>query len=188
MSVSLPLSLEVDDVDGALGYQQLRLEPDIRNSGMGPYAKIIDWLNQGWSIAEYRHHYASNFGLGGAESDDSLILFEISFGTSAWASFWRLLLTLVSLQQTYRNELPVLPSLTFLDQVNVASYVVTLVAFVLMIRIGRRYAEVEEMEEGPVRDTLQGRLEGLDNSWPLVVVAFSATAIAICWMLIPAGA
>jgi hypothetical protein len=68
MSVSLPLSLEVDDVDGALWYQQLRLEPDIRNSGMGLYAKIIDWLNLGWSITEYRHHYASNSGLGGLKA------------------------------------------------------------------------------------------------------------------------
>ncbi len=62
------------------------LEADIRNSGMGLYARIIGWLSQGWSIAEYRHHYASNFGLGGAESDYSLILFEISFGTSSWAA------------------------------------------------------------------------------------------------------
>jgi len=219
MSVSLPLALEVDDVDGGLTYRKLRLEPDIRNSGMGLYAHIIGWLNQGWSIAEYRHHYASNFGLGGAESDYSLILFEISFGTSAWASFWRLLLplmvlmamvllvfkvrpdeqdarasipvtvllTLVFLQQTYREDLPVLPFLTFLDQVYVVAYVVTLVAFVLVIWIGRRYADMEALEEGSARDTLQRRLEDLDNSWPLVVVAFSGTAIAISWMLIPAG-
>jgi len=219
MSVSLPLSLEFDDVDGELGYLQLRLEPDIRNSGMGLYARIIGWLNQGWSIAEYRHHYASNFGLGGEESDYSLILFESSFGTSSWASFWRLLLplsvlmamvllvfkvrpdeqdarasipvtvllTLVFLQQTYRDELPVLPFLTFLDQVYVVAYVVTLLAFVLVIWIGRRYAFMETLEEGPERTKLQHRLEDLDNSWPLVVVAFSGTAIAFCWMLIPPG-
>ncbi len=219
MSVSLPVAIEVDDVDGALGYQQLRLEPDIRNSGMGLYARIIGWLNQGWSIAEYRHHYASNFGLGGPENDYSLILFEISFGTSSWASFWRLLLplavlmamvllvfkvrpdeqdarasipvtvllTLVFLQQTYRDNLPDLPFLTFLDQVYVVAYVVTLVAFVLVIWIGRRYADMEAMAEGPDRTSLQQRLEDLDSSWPLVVVAFSGTAIAISWMLIPAG-
>jgi len=219
MSVSLPVAIEVDDVDGGLTYRQLRLEPDIRNSGMGLYARIIGWLNQGWSIAEYRHHYASNFGLGGPESDYSLILFEISFGTSAWASFWRLLLplavlmamvllvfkvrpdeqdarasipvtvllTLVFLQQTYRDELPILPFLTFLDQVYVVAYVVTLVAFILVIWIGRRYADMEAMEEGPARSSLHQRLEDLDNSWPLVVVAFSGTAIAFSWMLIPAG-
>jgi hypothetical protein len=97
------------------------------------------------------------------------------------------LLTLVFLQQTYRDQLPDLPFLTFLDQVYVVAYVVTLVAFVLVIWIGRRYADMEALEEGPVRDTLQRRLEDLDNSWPLVVVAFSGTAIAISWMLIPAG-
>jgi hypothetical protein len=219
MSVSLPLAIEANDVDGGLNYNQLRLEPDIRNSGMGLFAQIIGWLNQGWSIAEYRHHYASNFGLGGMESDYSLVLFEISFGTSAWASFWRLLLpltvlmsmmllvfkvrpdeqdarasipvtvllTLVFLQQTYRDDLPDLPFLTFLDQVYVVAYVVTLVAFILVIWIGRRYADMEALEDGAARQSLQKRLEDLDNSWPLVVVLFSGTAIAICWMLIPPG-
>ena len=219
MSVSLPLALEVNDVDGGLSYSQLRLEPDIRNSGMGLFAHIIGWINQGWSIAEYRHHYASNFGWGGQEHDYSLVLFETSFGTSSWASFWRLLLplivlmamvllvfkvrpdeqdarasipvtvllTLVFLQQTYRDELPALPFLTFIDQVYVVAYVVTLVAFVLVIWIGRRYAVMEMLAEGPERESLRQRLEDLDSSWPLVVVAFSAVAITACWMLIPPG-
>jgi hypothetical protein len=219
MSVSLPLALEVDDVDGGLTYRQLRLEPDIRNSGMGLYAHIIGWLNQGWSIAEYRHHYASNFGLGGAETDYSLLLYEISFGTSSWAAFWRLLLplavlmamvllvfkvrpdeqdarasipvtvllTLVFLQQTYREDLPDLPFLTFLDQVYVVAYVVTLVAFVLVIWIGRRYADLEALVDGAARESLQQRLDHLDNSWPLVVVAFGGAAITLAWMLLPAG-
>jgi len=219
MSVSLPLAFEVDDVDGGLTYQELRLEPDIRNSGMGLFAHIIGWLNQGWSIAEYRHHYASTFGRGGSELDYSLVLFETSFGTSSWASFWRLLLplavlmammllvfkvrpdeqdarasipvtvllTLVFLQQAYRDELPALPFLTFLDQVYVVAYVVTLVAFVLVIWIGRRYASMESLEEGTAQDNLRRRLENLDSSWPLVMVAFSGAAISICWMLIPPG-
>lgn len=220
MSVSLPLALEVDDVDGGLGYRQLRLEPDVRNSGMGLFAQIIGWLNRGWSIAEYRHHYASNFGLGGNESEYSLLLFEISFGTSSWAAFWRLLLplavlmtmvllvfkvrpdeqdarasipvtvllTLVFLQQTYRDNLPDLPFLTFLDQVYVVAYVITLVAFVLVIWIGRRYADMEAMDDGTARDALQERLDHLDSSWPLVVVAFGGLAVTLAWMLIPAGA
>jgi hypothetical protein len=206
-------------VDGSLGYKNLRLEPDIRNSGMGLFARIIGWLNQGWSIAEYRHHYATNFGLGGDESDYSLVLFEISFGTSSWSAFWRLLLplsvlmamvllvfkvrsdeqdarasipvtvllTLVFLQQAYRENLPQLPFLTYLDQVYVVAYVVTLVAFVLVIWIGRRYADMEAMEDGPAKESIQARLEHLDNSWPLMVVAFGGTAIAVAWMLIPPG-
>ena len=219
MSVSLPLAIEINDVDGGLSYSQLRLEPDIRNSGMGLFAHIIGWINQGWSVAEYRHHYASNFGLGGQEQDYSLVLFETSFGTSSWASFWRLLLpllvlmamvllvfkvrpdeqdarasipvtvllTLVFLQQSYRDELPALPFLTFIDQVYVVAYIVTLFAFVLVIWIGRRYAAMEILEEGPAREGLRQHLEDLDNSWPLVVVAFSAVAITVCWMLIPPG-
>ena len=219
MNVSLPLVIEADDVDGSLGYKSLRLEPDIRNSGMGLFARIIGWLNQGWSIAEYRHHYATNFGLGGAESDYSLVLFEIYFGTSSWSAFWRLLLplsvlmamvllvfkvrsdeqdarasipvtvllTLVFLQQAYREDLPQLPFLTYLDQVYVVAYVVTLLAFVLVIWIGRRYADMEAMEDGPAKESIQARLEHLDNSWPLMVVMFGGTAIAVAWMLIPPG-
>jgi TRAP-type C4-dicarboxylate transport system permease small subunit len=71
--------------------------------------------------------------------------------------------------------------------VYVVAYVVTLVAFVLVIWIGRRYASMESMEESPARDNLRRRLEDLDSSWPLVVVAFSGVAISICWMLIPPG-
>jgi len=61
------------------------------------------------------------------------------------------------------------------------------VAFVLVIWIGRRYADMEALELGPERTNLQNRLEDLDNSWPLVVVAFSGAAITFAWMLIPAG-
>ena len=69
----------------------------------------------------------------------------------------------------------------------VVAYVVTLVAFVLVIWIGRRYADMEAMEEGPPREALQQRLDHLDNSWPLLVVAFGGTAIVTAWMLIPPG-
>ena len=69
----------------------------------------------------------------------------------------------------------------------VVAYVVTLVAFVLVIWIGRRYAVMEMLAEGPERESLRQRLEDLDSSWPLVVVAFSAIAITACWMLIPPG-
>jgi hypothetical protein len=218
-TVSLPLVVEADDVDGELDYASLRFEPDLQNSGMGLYAAIIGWLNRGWSMAEYRHHYATNFGLGGAENDYSQVVFDMAFGTSAWAAFWRLLLplavlmamvllvfkvrpdeqdarasipvtvllTLVFLQQTYRSELPQLPFLTFLDQVYVVAYVVTLVAFVLVIWIGRRYGDMEAMAEGPERDQLERHLYRLDELWPLAVVVFSSLSILVCWLTIPAG-
>jgi hypothetical protein len=220
VNVSLPLVLEVDDEDGDFRYRSLRLMADIRNSGMGLYARIIGWLNGGWSIAEYRHHYATNFGLGGAEDDYSQIVFDISFGTSAWAAFWRLLLplavlmtmvllvfkvrpdeqdarasipvtvllTLVFLQQGYRAELPNLPFLTFLDQVYVIAYVVTLLAFVLVIWIGRRYADMEAIEDPVARAILQRRLHRLDDGWPLVVVCLGVVGVTACWLTLPPGA
>ena len=188
LTISLPIAIEVDDVDGLFGYKNFRLEPDIQNSGMGLYAGtgIIGWLSRGWSVAEYRHNYATNFGLGGVEGDYSLVVYDITFGTSAWSAFWRLmlplvvvmvmvllvfkvrpdeqdaragipvtvLLTLVFLQQVYRDELPDLPFLTFLDQVYVIAYLVTLVAFILLIWIGRRYADLDDMPPGDLKTKL----------------------------------
>lgn len=222
LTISLPIAIEVDDVDGLFGYKNFRLEPDIQNSGMGLYAGtgIIGWLSRGWSVAEYRHNYATNFGLGGAEGDYSLVVYDITFGTSAWSAFWRLmlplvvvmvmvllvfkvrpdeqdaragipvtvLLTLVFLQQVYRDELPDLPFLTFLDQVYVIAYLVTLIAFVLLIWIGRRYADLEGMPPGDLKDKLYHRLELLDEVWPLLMVVFCTFAVSFAWMSIPRGA
>jgi len=98
------------------------------------------------------------------------------------------LLTLVFLQQTYRSDIPVLPFLTFLDQVYVVAYVVTLLAFVLVLWIGRRYAEMEALEDLEAQASLRRRLEHLDNSWPVVVVIISSLAIAAAWFTIPPGA
>ena len=219
VTVSLPLVLEMEDVNGSLDYPHFRFEPDIQNSGMGLFAGIIGWLNRGWSIAEYRHNYATNFGLGGSADDYSLVIFDITFGTSSWSAFWRLmlpllvvmamvllvfkvradeqdaragipvtvLLTLVFLQQTYREELPDLPYLTFLDQVYVIAYVVTLLAFILVIFIGRRYLELEEMPEGDAKNRKQHRLEQLDEIWPLTVVVFSSISVFGCWITLPPG-
>jgi hypothetical protein len=183
---------------------------------MGLYARIIGWLNTGWSIAEYRRHYATNFGLGGEESAYSQILFEISYGTSSRSSFWRLLLplfvlmamvllvfkarsaehddrasitvtvllALVFLQQAYRDKLPDLPLLTFLDQVYVVACVVTLAAFMLVLWIGRRYAVMESIEDPAEKQALLLHLNRLDDTWPLVVLMPGGAAITFCWMTI----
>jgi len=223
MSIRLPIAIEPDDVDGKLDFARLRFIPDSKASGMGLYASIIGWLNHGWSITEYRHHYATDFGLNdnvnNGQSDYSQLIFAMDFGTSAWASFWRLLLplsvvmsmvllvfkvrpdeqdarasipvtvllTLVFLQQTYRAELPQLPFLTFLDMVYVVAYVVTLVAFVLVLWIGRRYGDMEALAEGAEREQMERRLTRLDELWPLVVVLFSSLTIVVCWLTIPSG-
>ena len=97
------------------------------------------------------------------------------------------LLTLVFLQQVYRDELPDLPFLTFLDQVYVIAYLVTLVAFVLLIWIGRRYADLEVMPPGDLKTKLSHRLEFLDEIWPLLMVVFCTFAVSAAWITIPKG-
>jgi hypothetical protein len=216
-SVSLPMVLEADDVDGTLDYANLRFIPDVESSGIGLDAGIIGWRNQDWSIAEYRYRYATDFGFGGGDADYSRVVFDVTVGTSAWAAFWRLLLplavvmamvllvfkvrpdeqdarasipvtvllTLVFLQQTYRAELPQLPYLTFLDQVYVIAFVVTLLAFVLVLWNGRRYGQLEEMPAGIERDRLESRLYRLDELWPLLVVLFTSVAVLVCWLSLP---
>ncbi len=222
MRISLPLALEVNDVEGALDYGNLRLVPELKDSGMGIYANITGLLIQGWSIAEYRHHYATNFGLGGAEDDYSQVVFDVAYGASAWSSFWRLLLplavvmamvllvsklrndlqdvrstlpvtillTLVFLQQSYRSTLPDLPYLSFLDQVYVVAYMLTLIAFVLVIWIGRRYSELESaasLMDEQLASAQRQRLSRIDDVWPVLVVLLGSASIAICWLMIPAG-
>jgi hypothetical protein len=217
LEVNLPLVFEANDPEGGLDYGNLRLLPELKDSGMGLYAGIIGFLTQGWSMAEYRHHYATNFGLGGAEADYSQVIFDLGYGASAWSSFWRLLLplavvmamvllvsklrndlqdvrstipvtillTLVFLQQSYRSSLPDLPYLAFLDRVYVVAYLLTLVAFVLVIWIGKRSAEVEQLPDELSRQTQINRLERVDDIWPLVVVVVGIISVGLCWFTIP---
>jgi Na+/H+ antiporter NhaC len=81
--------------------------------------------------------------------------------------------------------LPDLPYLTFLDQIYVVSYVVTLAAFVLVLWIGRRYGSMEQMADGAAKESLQSHLNRLDELWPFLVVVLAGTAIVACWLSIP---
>ena len=93
VTVSLPLVLEMEDVEWSPSTIPISASnPTFRTVEWGCSPEIIGWLNRGWSIAEYRHNYATNFGLGGSADDYSLVIFDISFGTSSWSAFWRLML------------------------------------------------------------------------------------------------
>ena len=97
------------------------------------------------------------------------------------------LLTLVFLQQTYRDNLPDLPFLTYLDQVYVVAYVVTLVAFILVIWIGRRYADMEAIEDRSARETPPQRLGSLANTRPFLRCVSGGVALAPAWISTPRG-
>ena len=104
--IGLPLAIEADNA--FLDYRMLRLVPDLRGSAVGGYADISGWVNRGWSFAEYRHQYATNFGLDAGESSYSQAVFEVAYGSSAWAAFWKLLqpLMVVMVMVVLSSKLP----------------------------------------------------------------------------------
>ena len=210
--LSLPLLLEADDIE--LDYTAFRLVPDLQGSGVGQFVGVnTGWMNQGWNLAEYRHHYATDFGFGGTASDYSQLAFDVTYGTSAWSSFWKLLvplmvvmamvvgatkmdpaqwevrltmpvtvlLTLVFLQQSYSSELPPLPYLSFIDELYVVAYSLTLLSFVLMLWGCRRYYRALEIEDEPLRRQVLQRLDLSDDSWPAAVLLAGLVSGVICW-------
>ena len=80
------------------------------------------------------------------------------------------------------------PELSSLDQVSVIASGITLFAFVLLVWIGRRDAEMVSMPLGEARDILSKRLARLDEVWPFLMVLFCSLAVVTAWFLIPAGA
>ena len=210
--VSLPIMLEADDIN--LSYGMLRLLPDLGGSGIGEFiASNNGWVDTGWTMAEYRHRYATDFGFGAGASDYSQLVYQVEYRTSAWHSFWKLLipllivmamvvgatkldpaqwevrltlpvtvlLTLVFLQQGYSAELPKLPYLTFIDEIYVVAYSLTLGSFGLMLWGCRRYYRALQIESEPERLDALRRLDLSDDAWPAAVILVGMVAVAICW-------
>lgn len=92
--VSLPMILEADGIN--LDFRAFRMQPDLQGSGEGEFISTnSSWLATGWTMAEYRHHYATDFGLDSSASDYSQLIFDGNDRTSAWTSFWKLLAPLL---------------------------------------------------------------------------------------------
>jgi len=93
------------------------------------------------------------------------------------------LLTLVFLQQSYKAGLPTLPYLTFLDEVYVVCYVLTLIAFVLTIWAGKKRFDVNRLNDEAQIDLMERRIEQFDRFWPAAVIGIGFLSIALCWVL-----
>jgi hypothetical protein len=90
-SLSLPLILEARDPQGQLNYSSLRIIPDTGGSGLGQFKAITGWINEGWSVAEFKHLYSSGLGdQNQASTTFSQIAFESLYRTSTWASLWNM--------------------------------------------------------------------------------------------------
>ncbi|MEB3352994.1 MAG: hypothetical protein VKM34_01970 [Cyanobacteriota bacterium] len=212
--VSLPMILEADDIN--LDFRDFRMRPDLQGSGVGEFISTnSSWLATGWSMAEYRHHYATDFGFDSSASDYSQLIFDVNYRTSAWTSFWKLLapllivmamvvastklesslwevrltlpvtvlLTLVFLQQSSNAELPDLPYLTFIDEVFVVAYLLTLGSFGLMLWGCRRYFKAMQIESEAERKEALRRLDLSDDAWPSAVILVGMVAVAACWFI-----
>jgi hypothetical protein len=92
-SLTLPLIFEARGPSGNLAYQNTRLLADTGGSGLGQLKDINGWINEGWSVAEFRHRYDTSFGEPelSPPQDFSQVVFEAIYRTSTWGSFWRLI-------------------------------------------------------------------------------------------------
>lgn len=91
----LPIQVEINDESNHFRFNDLRLIPDRNDSGIGPAIDINGFLTRQWSIGEFRHEYASDFGLR-SDGDDhhqhdsySQILFDVSYARSVRLRFGR---------------------------------------------------------------------------------------------------
>lgn len=97
----LPIQVEINDNSNLFSFNTLRLIPDRNDSGIGSAIDINGFLTRQWSIAEFRHEYASDFGLHGDRNGQHLhdsysqILFNVTYARSVKASIWSLFQPLV---------------------------------------------------------------------------------------------
>lgn len=212
-TLSLPIMIEADDV--VLNSKKLEILPDTQGSGIGQFIDSnLGWINQGWTLASYRHHYDTDFGFGEGASDFSQLIFEVEYIASPWLSFWKILvplmivfamiagttkletthydvrltlpvtvlLTIVFMQQAHDANLPQLSYLTFLDEVYVISYILTLASFVMMLWACRRYYAVLKIEDCADRELELAKLDKADDYWPTYVIGSGMIALIICWL------
>lgn len=213
-SLSLPLIIEAVDPFGNLNYSNLRIIADTGGSGLGQFKAITGWINEGWSVAEFKHVYTSGLGdQNRASSTYSQIAFESIYRTSTWASLWNMfqplavvmtmvilipklepqvwevrigtpvtiLLTLIFLQQGYKNTLPPLPYLTFIDKVYAYSFTVTLLTFGLSIWMLRRTNQAHLIHDPKHRAMALRQLDLVDNLFAPVVMVSAVLATGLAW-------
>jgi len=89
------------------------------------------------------------------------------------------LLTLVFLQQSYRQNLPFLPYITYLDQIYAVCYITTFALFCLFVWASNKLDTATE-EEKPA---LIARLNEVDFYFQVGCIAFLILSITLNWLL-----
>ena len=106
-SLSMPIEVELNDPSDIFRFENVRLLPDIDDSGVGARIGLDGYVMEGWTMAEYRHHYPTSFGLrenksqAGADREDSTdfnysqITFAVDYFKSTWTGIWTAFLPLI---------------------------------------------------------------------------------------------
>ena len=211
-SVSLPVVLEAEDPFGDLVFENLRLIPDLRDSGLGLYSSLPGWLSRGWSIGEYRHHFSSGLGFSAEDNEFSQLIFDSSYQRSSWSAFWTLiqpliivmasvvlitrvltefrieipvavLLTLIFLQEGYKSNLPDLSYLTFMDSVYVVAYLTSFMSFGLVLYLEAIKRRASSVQDPDLRRLLLRRELFLEQIWPSLSLSILVGVSLITWLL-----
>lgn len=93
-----------------------------------------------------------------------------------------ILLTLVFLQQGYKDSLPPLPYLTFLDKVYVMAYLMSFLSFVFALWSCRRESSLQLLPDGKERLREQQRLDRLDLIFPVLLIISGSVAVVASWV------
>lgn len=115
-----------------------------------------------------------------------MVLVSPNLGASLWdvriAIPSTALLTLVFLQQGYRQNLPLLPYLTFLDQIYAACYIVTFALFVLFVWASNKLNEAPESE----KEGMIAYLNRIDARYQWIFISFLVVTTTLNY-LFPLG-
>lgn len=96
MHMNLEIVLAPRDLgDDMYDFEHLRFRPNFSKSGVGNYTDLQGWNRVAWSISEYKQTLNTNY-LDSDQKQDahSQAIFSIMYKTSAYRSFWRLMLPL----------------------------------------------------------------------------------------------
>lgn len=217
----LPIALEVNDESDQFRFEKLRLIPDLADSGVGDAIDVNGFITRGWSMAEFRHIYDSDFGLREGNSTRpasvsySQILFDVLYARSVKASVWSLfqplvvvmaivilspslssrlwdvrialpataVLTLVFLQASYRNVLPQLPYLTFIDRIYSLAYALCLACFALYVWAANRLNHAIPHGTAEQRAVIEAEINRVDRRFQIGCLLALSIGSVLCWLL-----
>lgn len=92
-------------------------------------------------------------------------------------------LTLVFLQGSYRNVLPQLPYLTFIDRIYSLAYGICLVCFALYVWAANRVNHTPANASAEERAAVERQINRMDHRFQLLCLLVLSLGSLLCWLL-----